>query len=631
MALHDLVTHLESIRELLLSSDEQLETYDKDLDLGYSGGLKRLRTEVEDQIRTASRPFTIAVVGEFKAGKSTLLNGLLGLSGETSLSAEDTPDTACSILLRERQSGDPEARLTFQDGSPPASVSWQEAKRYTSQVTLDGDAVARERAGKLLEVEYFVESPLLAQAQFNDLPGTGSRYWREHTALTHRKMKEADAVLWVVAEREPSADARRDLEVLAQYSQTVIPIVNVVEDPLADPPLPRQPARDQEISDVLVREFRSFFSPEIEAPLQVSARVVEIERAKRRPSAAALRKAGYEALLQLLEKMFLSHQEQQAKGRKYRLCGAAMAVLDKAQSELFRLRDDLEDRSRHTDVHLRQTSRRVAEINQVENLVRGSLRTIAQARAAEICDRVAGDAGVFVKDQLQFSKIRHLGRSLTKKGRAKLEAELQQTFERDYLKLHKKPNWLDGIHEDYNDQVGIVVLAEWSRLAATGGGGQTQRWQPLEERFADIDRLGDDIRQAVASVFFKLLGVAAFTGLLALIPGAGALVALGLLGSASVASASNPMAERRRRAAEQIQRQVQSQRRLLGTRLLKAGEAGSKVLRDEVNEILSKDKDAATKKHVAVRHLTSEIRNRLEDVDVAREALAELQSDPRGA
>ena len=60
---------------------------------------QELITLIDAQRKTAERPFTVAVVGEFKVGKSTFLNGLLRLSGDDRLSTQDSPDTAVSTLM----------------------------------------------------------------------------------------------------------------------------------------------------------------------------------------------------------------------------------------------------------------------------------------------------------------------------------------------------------------------------------------------------------------------------------------------------------------------------------------------------------------------------------------------------
>ncbi len=272
MSARELIPTFEGLRGSLRRLAEQVSVVESDQDLhatqpeftmgGVEAKLRSLAIDIDGQIRTAERAFTVAVVGEFKVGKSTLINAILGLHGDAALSAKDDPDTACSTLIRAREEGDPEARLLFTDGQHE-DTTWGRAIGLTSQVWLDRHPEDKGIASRLIEVQYFVATPLLARFQINDLPGTGSRFWLEHSELTHRKMKEADAILWVVGEREPSADGKRNLEILRECAQHVVPVVTVFEDPSTQPPLPRDDAAVDNVCRVLMREYSGYFGPDV--------------------------------------------------------------------------------------------------------------------------------------------------------------------------------------------------------------------------------------------------------------------------------------------------------------------------------------------------------------------------------
>lgn len=619
MALDDIVPQLTRLQDTLEDLRRNLEETSRVGELKIRIDLQHLIKQVKGQIRTAEREFTIAVVGEFKVGKSTLLNGLLGLSGEPALSAEDTPDTACSIVLRHRQPNLPEARLVFHDGSF-AETTWTQAKRMTSQVYLDQHPAEKERAHRLREVEYFVASPLLAQAQLNDLPGVGSRYWREHTEVTHEMMKEADAILWVVADREPSKDARKALSILSQYARSVIPIVNVIEDPEADPPLLRRPGRDQQLVEVLMREFRDFFSPEIEAPLLVSARVIEIERAKPRPSAEVLREAGLDDLLGTLEGLFFEHRDQKSRGRRYRLWGAALAVIDEGRTGVEGALEEIDRKVKTLQDEVGSAGKRIMDVASVENALYGSIRNLAEAQALEVCDRIAHQAGLFIEDQMQITRFSNLGRSLTAKGRERLSGELRDKF-LDQLQLRETPSWLDRMSADFAEQARNLALAEWSAL------GKVESPDSLQPRtvslpFRDLQRLGDSMRDSIVSILARVLGVAGFTGVIALLPGAQALIALGFLGASSLAATSNPLAERRRRAAEIIMSQIRSQRSAVAEGLRTAGLEGSQAMGDGVKKSLNEFLDEKSRRHLTLVGLQELIQAGLDGLMLLRQGFS---------
>jgi len=616
MALDDIVPQLTRLQDTLEGLRRYLEETSQAGELKIRVDLQHLINQVEGQIRTAEREFTIAVVGEFKVGKSTLLNGLLGLTGEAALSAEDTPDTACSIMLRHRQPDLPEARLVFLDGSV-VETTWAQAKRLTSQVYLDQHPAERGRAHQLREVEYFVASPLLAQAQLNDLPGVGSRYWDNHTELTHKIMKEADAILWVVADREPSQDARHALSILSQYARSVIPIINVIEDPKADPPLPRRPEREQELADILLREFRDFFSPEIEAPLLVSARVIEIERAKPRPFAEVLREAGLDDLLGTLERLFFEHREQQAQGRRSRLRGVALAVINEGQTGVEGGLEEIDRKVKALHEEVGGVEKRVRHIASVDVSLLSSIRILAEAQALEICDRIAHQAGLFIEDQMQITRFSNLGKSLTAKGRERLSGELRDKF-LDQLHLRESPNWLDHMSTDFAEQARNLALAEWSALGWVENPGSPQA-RTVSLPFRDLQRLGEDMRDSIVSILARMLGVAGFTGLIALLPGAQALIALGFVGASSLAATSNPLAERRRRAAETIMSQIRSQRFAVAEGLRSAGQEGSRSMGDGVKQSLNASLDEKSRRHLKLVDLRGRIQAELDGLSLLRQ------------
>lgn len=616
MALDDVVPQLTRLQETLEGLRQRIEETSQVGELKIRVDLQRLIKQVEGQVRTAERDFTIAVVGEFKVGKSTLLNGLLGLTGEAALSAEDTPDTACSIVLRHRQPNLPEARLVFLDGNV-VETTWAQAKRMTSQVYLDQHPAERERALRLREVEYFVASPLLAQAQLNDLPGVGSRYWANHTEITHKIMKEADAILWVVADREPSQDARHALSILSQYARSVIPVINVIEDPEADPPLPRRPEREQELANILMREFRDFFSPEIEAPLLVSARVIEIERAKPRPSTEVLREARLDDLLGTLESLFFEHREQQAQGRRSRLRGAALAVIDEGRTGVEGVLGEIDRKVKVLHEEAGAAEKRVRDIASVEVSLLSSIRILAEAQALEICDRIAHQAGLFIEDQMQLTRFSNLGKSLTAKGRERLSAELKDKF-LDQLQLRESPSWLDRMSADFAEQARNLALAEWSALGWVENPGSPQA-RTVSLPFRDLQRLGEDMRDSIVSILARMLGVAGFTGMIALLPGAQALIALGFVGASTIATTTNPLAERRRRAAETIMGQIRSQRYAVAEELREAGQKGSQSMGDGVKQSLNTARDEKSSRYLKLVDLRGSIQAGMDGLSLLRQ------------
>ncbi|WHY65017.1 dynamin family protein [Neobacillus sp. SuZ13] len=93
-----------------------IKEYSAGMDMGTASYQRYIR-DIERQLDTSKEEYTIAFVGMFNSGKSTVINSLLGPMGDARLSGEDRPDTAKRIRIRYRNSDQQaEAVLEFEDG-----------------------------------------------------------------------------------------------------------------------------------------------------------------------------------------------------------------------------------------------------------------------------------------------------------------------------------------------------------------------------------------------------------------------------------------------------------------------------------------------------------------------------------
>lgn len=143
--------------------------------------------------RTAEGRFYVACVGQFKRGKSTLLNGLLG---DRLLPAGVLPLTTVPTVVRYGSSR--RARVRFKGGAW-TDIAPEDLAQYVSE-----DLNPENKKG-VIGVEAFSPSPLLARGMcLVDTPGLGSVF-AGNTAATQAFIPHIDAGIVVVGADPPIA------------------------------------------------------------------------------------------------------------------------------------------------------------------------------------------------------------------------------------------------------------------------------------------------------------------------------------------------------------------------------------------------------------------------------------------
>ena len=184
--------------------------------LGEELGTNRVADEARElAARVSEGRFYVACVGQFKRGKSTLINALIGAPV---LPVGFIPVTAVPTVIRfgERQ----RARVRARDGS------WREIA-----IPELGDYVSEEHNPEnskgVVGVEVFVPNPLLEAGMcLVDTPGLGSVF-TGNTAATEAFIPHIDAALVVVGADPPLAGEELALvEAVARNVQDLILVIN---------------------------------------------------------------------------------------------------------------------------------------------------------------------------------------------------------------------------------------------------------------------------------------------------------------------------------------------------------------------------------------------------------------------
>jgi len=165
--------------------------------------------------RVAEGRFYVACIGQFKRGKSTLLNALVG---HEVVPTGFIPVTAVPTVIR---FGDQlRARIRMRDGAW-RDVDLPDLKEYVTEERNPGNQKGVDGA------EVFVPSPLLSSGMcFVDTPGLGSVF-TANTATTRAFIPHIDAALIVVGADPPIAGEELALvETVGRRVQDLILVIN---------------------------------------------------------------------------------------------------------------------------------------------------------------------------------------------------------------------------------------------------------------------------------------------------------------------------------------------------------------------------------------------------------------------
>jgi ribosome biogenesis GTPase A len=159
--------------------------------------------------------FHLAVLGQFKRGKSTLLNALTGVPV---LPVGVVPLTAAPTFLQFGES--PKIRVIYQDDRPAeefTGTSTDERSAYLAGfVTEKGNP--KNRRG-ITEVQVDLPAPILSNSVvLIDTPGIGSTH-RHNTAATLNFLQQCDAALFLISADPPITEV--ELEFLRQVKEKI--------------------------------------------------------------------------------------------------------------------------------------------------------------------------------------------------------------------------------------------------------------------------------------------------------------------------------------------------------------------------------------------------------------------------
>lgn len=159
-------------------------------------GFAAASAKVTEISRRYGEPYRLGVVGDFNAGKSTLINMLLGRRGAVVEGVVATTGTLTELWWGETESGE----VLDQDGATLFRGTLDEAQRYTDQRTVEGRSVHGRRVRVILRLPVDVLKNLIIL----DTPGLSAT--QADDATTMEALHLVDAAVLVVSGHQPGGD-----------------------------------------------------------------------------------------------------------------------------------------------------------------------------------------------------------------------------------------------------------------------------------------------------------------------------------------------------------------------------------------------------------------------------------------
>ncbi|MBQ3544744.1 MAG: dynamin family protein [Lachnospiraceae bacterium] len=424
---------------------------------------------IMQQMNTAQNKFTIATIGEFSAGKSTILNTLLNLSGEAQISSQFQKDTAKAIrIMKKEQNQDFDAEIIFREDSDYTNeqLSWEQAKKYTSHIALAENPKLKRKSEQIYEVRYYLDLDILDNCNFLDLPGLGID--PKDDRLTIEKSNECDAVFWIISNtQEVTKDTISNLQII---KHKMVPIINVWYNP--DTGEETGDFTFNEMKESLITNFNAYLGDNQIMKYCAKAIEVALERvADDEDMEDAFEDNeddiwGYDGMQERLHDLIYGEGVDLEEEKKTRMienvleaCDYMNQKLDGTIEEIKKVKDKLNTEKRSNKLtKLKITT--AYTTNQLE------LKMVASNTVDEIISKINEACELFIDAKMSSAKISVALKSITKSGKNKLEKEYRDEYIAKYLEIDdwdKGNTWLNAVMSEYREDLTSIFDNEYAK------------------------------------------------------------------------------------------------------------------------------------------------------------------------
>lgn len=204
--------------------------------------LKDLSFKVTDIIDSFNKPLVVTVMGEFKVGKSTFINALIG---KNIAPMGVTPTTATINFFQYGTRN--KIKVIWNDGSEPETVRIDKLSEY-----VDERKVNKQEIENIKLVEIYYDWDTLRDISVVDTPGLNVGI-KLHEETTKNFVEKSDAIIWLFdVEQAGKASERKMLEYIKQFSQKTVGVINAIDKVSKD--------EFDEVLEYLKIEFENYIS-----------------------------------------------------------------------------------------------------------------------------------------------------------------------------------------------------------------------------------------------------------------------------------------------------------------------------------------------------------------------------------
>ncbi|MBO8140929.1 MAG: dynamin family protein [Firmicutes bacterium] len=400
--------------------------------------LKKIPRQLQALEEHLAKPLRLAVLGEVKSGKSTLVNALVG----EDVAPVDVLE-ATRWIMEIRHGSTASARLTMSDGKVQEGTP-EEIARLLHERRTDEDFVARCE-----HVAVTLPLPSLSRLHLVDTPGLAT-VTESAAERTRRYLQEVDAVLWVLnANHLGQTDVVEALADVARTGKPVIAIVNRIDE------VDAEPARLEEYVQAQLAEY-------VQAVFATSAFAARSGQRTQNP--ALIDQSGLGRLMQYVYDNFeLQADDAQLESVRWQ----ALSLIHS-------------DRS----LHEQYADRVLFLADEADNFVR-QLELEADRIRNEVEIHIWNELNRYTQSVSYRLDQEAIPRKVWDRVRATVDATSYETELRQKLEEAFRGHDWQSFVDDLDKSVHARLKSEWESVANRVGASVDQRFQTLHEQNAE--------------------------------------------------------------------------------------------------------------------------------------------------